>query len=1079
MIYSCCSDNRKATVLNNPKLNGIDYLEVLPNDDLPQQTLLLHCLKTAPSNLKVTNILITGGESITGITVLWVAPATPPPAQATIFEKGYLSKLADVSNTLVIRTSQAGDFSPYTLRLVNDSTGASEDSFEVTEVLDEFDPQLSAVQFSFKVECGPNFDCPPAPCDCPPEAATPPAINYLAKDYGSFRGVMLDRMNQLLPNWKATSEADLGIALAELISYVGDHLSYRQDAVATEAYLRTAQSRISLRRHALLVDYHIHDGCNSRAWIQLQVKAQFTLDRTKTRFYTFAPDMPSSVAVGLGNEETALVSGVIVFEPMQNMTLYPENNAFDFYTWGDTNCCLPTGATEATLLDTQSKLQPGDVLIFQEMIGPQTGNPADADIRHRCAVRLTAVATKDTHGNILADPLFEDGTGKPITKRRQKPTPVTEIQWSADDALPFAVCISSSYIDSNGNQQNLTKVSQAFGNVVLADQGLSFTGKQLPSVPQPSMFVPPNPAGNRCAPSAAVPLPVRYRPQIPDSPVTQAVPLPLAGTPITPDPVALPLTGYAALTDSNGNICLTFAADDPASWPQYFGIMANPNAVHAGNFDLALVFAPPGAAAPVVVESYPNLSDPAHAKQQINSLSKFVSVPADDIPPGAAPADFPAGPTMLANSGIVNIDDAHGTTYLEVQAVNPATWPPSFGVLVEGDIQNPDSFNFLVLYSPGSGVGIPVPAVVEEFGNVTLGNIASHFTSSAQLISVRSFGDEPTLSFSATDLMNYDAKQAIPLITLKSLFKSVHATWTAQPDLLGDGPTDTNFVVEVECNGVALLRFGDNTNGMRPDPGMEFTASYRIGNGTPGNVGANTLNLFAGDPRILSCTNPLPASGGVDMETNDQIRRRVPVAFMTQERAVTMPDYEAVTEMNTQVENAVATLRWTGSWYTVFITAEPQTGGNLTRALQKALLNNINRYRLAGQDLQLESPQYVPLQIALTICVDPDYFQSDVRQALMQVLGSGILPNGRKGLFYPDNFTFGQTFYLSPIYAAARTVAGVQSVTATIFAPQGVTTNLYLSQGEIPFGPFQIARMDNDPGFPNHGQLTLTLEGGK
>ena len=90
-----------------------------------------------------------------------------------------------------------------------------------------------------------------------------------------------------------------------------------------------------------------------------------------------------------------------------------------------------------------------------------------------------------------------------------------------------------------------------------------------------------------------------------------------------------------------------------------------------------------------------------------------------------------------------------------------------------------------------------------------------------------------------------------------------------------------------------------------------------------GNIGADTLVLCT-DPRIDRCTNPLPAVGGTDPETMDQIRRRAPQAFMTQERAVTMADYERVTEMNTQVQNAVATLRWTGSWYTVFITAEPQ-----------------------------------------------------------------------------------------------------------------------------------------------------------
>ena len=172
----------------------------------------------------------------------------------------------------MIGTSTAGDFSPYTLRLVNSATQAKEDPFEVTEVLTGFDPQLAEVEFSFKVECPPFFDCKPPPPDCPPDLPAPPAINYLAKDYGSFRTIMLDRLSQLLPAWDASSEADLGIALAELIAYVGDRLSYKQDAVATEAYLQTARSRISLRRHALLVDYHVHDGCNARTWMQLQVE---------------------------------------------------------------------------------------------------------------------------------------------------------------------------------------------------------------------------------------------------------------------------------------------------------------------------------------------------------------------------------------------------------------------------------------------------------------------------------------------------------------------------------------------------------------------------------------------------------------------------------------------------------------------------------------------------------------------------------------------------------------------------------------------------------------------------------------
>jgi hypothetical protein len=192
-----------------------------------------------------------------------------------------------------------------------------------------------------------------------------------------------------------------------------------------------------------------------------------------------------------------------------------------------------------------------------------------------------------------------------------------------------------------------------------------------------------------------------------------------------------------------------------------------------------------------------------------------------------------------------------------------------------------------------------------------------------------------------------------------------------------------------------------------------------------------------------------------------------------------MADYAARTEANGQVEDAAATLRWTGSWYTAAINAGPRGGGDLTAALQETLIRYVDRYRLAGQDLKIDGPDYVPLELELTVCVDRDYFRSDVERSLQQVLGSGYLPDGRRAFFAPGRFRLGQTVYLSPIYRAARSVAGVETVTATVFQPQGPRTRLYLDKGEIPLGPSQVARLDNDPSFPGHGRLTLVLEGGK
>jgi hypothetical protein len=1105
MIYSCCNRNRKSAVLKNPILNGIDYLEVLDHDaialDSPrQQTLLIHCLKTVPATLKPANVIIAGGESVTGIVAVWVAPASAPPAaQTNVKEQAYFESLRDAADTLVVRTNKPGDFSTYTLRLVNDSVKEEEDPFEVTEALAGFDPCLAEVQFSFKVECGTNFDCAPQPPYCPPSARTPPPINYLAKDYGGFRTLILDRLNQLLPGWGGSSEADLGVALAELIAYVCDHLSYQQDAVATEAYLETARSRVSLRRHALLVDYHVHDGANARALIQLQVTGnpgdQIFLDRSHTRFYTFAPGMPSSLAVGSGNEEAAVLSGVQVFEPMCDAVLYPEHNQMVFYTWGDTNCCLPKGAKEATLYGSYPNLHAGDILVFQEMIGPQTGDPADADVRHRCAVRLTNVATRNPNGTPLVDPLFEDGTGKPITSPAQKPTPITEIQWAEGDALPFPVCISSSHLDANNDEQTVTNVTVVFGNVVLTDHGLSFLGRSLGTVPAPRLFYPPNPAADRCKLVSPTPLPVRFRPKVPDSPLTRAVPLPAislreAGNPVTLGVEPLGATGFVSLKNSSGFACLQLTATNAAGWPQLFGVVVVANSVHPANFDLSVVYNPPGGAVGiqkrVIVEQFTGLSlqpaDPKYIVTQINSASRLIRVPASYVRPAIAPAGFPASPTMLLNVGSANLQDLSSppVTYLTLEAAQPSGWTSLFGVTAQPAL-NPDLFNLEVVYDPPSGgVGVALPVTLERFTNLSLSSAADQINTHSELISVKSFALTVASGLAAYDLMTFDPSEAIPAITLAGTSDATTEIWSPVLDLLESRESDLVFVVEVDTDGTATLRFGDNTNGRTPDTGTSMVANYRIGNGIAGNLGADSLVfLAASDARIKSCRNPLPATGGTDPETNDQIRRRAPQAFLTQKRAVTMADYEAVAEANPQVDQAVASLRWTGSWYSVSIAVQPKGGGILTSSLQRALKQSEEIYRLAGQDLELDSPEYLSLEIELQVCVDPNYFRSDVEKSLLQILGNKILPNGQKGLFYPDNFTFGQTVYLSPVYVAARSVAGVVAVTATKFQPQEINTTQYLSAGEIKLGRLQVARLDNDPSFPDHGQLTLLMEGGK
>jgi hypothetical protein len=165
-----------------------------------------------------------------------------------------------VSGTLEIGLTGEGDFSIYELAL-----GWSlqpDGSFE--QQIAALDVQFSRAPVNFKAGCPTDFDCREV-VPCPPAPLREPVIDYLAKDYASFRRLLIDLIPQLNPGWVERSPADMGIALLELLAFEGDNLSYFQDAVANEAYLDTVRQRASAKKHARLVDYTMHEGRN--AWI--------------------------------------------------------------------------------------------------------------------------------------------------------------------------------------------------------------------------------------------------------------------------------------------------------------------------------------------------------------------------------------------------------------------------------------------------------------------------------------------------------------------------------------------------------------------------------------------------------------------------------------------------------------------------------------------------------------------------------------------------------------------------------------------------------------------------------------------
>ncbi len=820
-------DTRRRDAVLASALNGIDIAEILdaeaPTPADRQRLLRVSFLKSPPpAGLAPANFTISGGDRITAITVDALTPE---------------------SDGVLLHLSAPGDFSTYRVTLA----GASGSSFDPATI----DPLFASATFSFKADCPSDFDCQAQTVVVTPQPR-PPQLDYLAKDYASLRQMMLDRIVALAPDWQERNPADLGVTLVELVAHVGDILSYRQDAVATEAYLGTARRRTSVRRHARLVDYAVQEGVNARCFLQVQTTADLLLPKG-TQALTSLPGVAPRLAPGSADLGRAMALAPQVFETLHDAALVQAHDSLPFHSWGDATFRLPQGATSATLKGAFPKLQAGDVLIFEEALGPNTGLAADADPARRCAVRLTSVAQG-------SDPLG----GAFETPPNANPVAVTEITWGRADALPFAFQVAAEVLNG-GVAQRFDTISVARGNVVLADHGATLVSETVGQVPAPTLFR-PAPMTDGFVVGEATPIAPRFRPRL----------------------------------------------------------------------------------------------------QARNLL--------------------------------------HGVPY-------DAADPPA----------------------------------------------------------------------SAQAALTTDPAEAVPLIVLTSVIAAQPPVpWTARRDLLHSEADATDFVVEMESDGSAWLRFGDDASGQRPATGTAFTAQYRVGDPLAGNVAADAIrHVVSPDSGVAAIRNPLPATGGVAPESIEHVRATAPFAFHTQQRAVTPADYEAAAQRHPEVQRAAATFRWTGSWHTVFLTIDRFGGLPVDADFIAEMQAFLEPFRLAGHDLALDGPRPVALDIAITVAVDSDHFVSDVRQALLEVFGTGLMRDGRKQVFNPDNFTFGQPVYLSAIYAAAQAVDGVSAVEVSVFQRRDRPGGDGLARGRLDFARLEIARLDNDPDFPERGALTLSFTGGK
>ncbi|MEE4109135.1 MAG: putative baseplate assembly protein [Halieaceae bacterium] len=420
---SFLDQRREALAASPAAFNGIAGIEVDPADGT---RLILRFVKATPGPAGVPamaqalapgDFSITGGDRIRSVSVESVQAA---------------------GDDLELRLNREGDFSTYTLAIDDDLPG--------------FDPILREITFRFRVHCDTDLDCEEPAGDLE-EPASEPRLDYLARDYESYRTMILDRLAVTTPDMVERNPASLEIALVEWLAYIGDQLSYKLDRVATEYSLETAQLRRSAARHARLVGYRMHNGVSARVLAQVEVNAAAVpLARRDLAFITRSSELDVPV-VAMDRVPQAAARGATVFEPAHDMLLRQAHNRIGLHHWGDPDAVLARGSTEAWLRDPERvlDLRAGDLLILVEERNDSTGRAADADPAHRQAVRL--VSDPET----VLDPLEEVSPGVSLQVHR--------ITWGPEDALPFELCV--------GLRPPGEELAVALGNIVVADHGMT------------------------------------------------------------------------------------------------------------------------------------------------------------------------------------------------------------------------------------------------------------------------------------------------------------------------------------------------------------------------------------------------------------------------------------------------------------------------------------------------------------------------------------------------------------------------------------------------------------------------------
>lgn len=245
-------------------------------------------------------------------------------------------------------------------------------------------------------------------------------------------------------------------------------------------------------------------------------------------------------------------------------------------------------------------------------------------------------------------------------------------------------------------------------------------------------------------------------------------------------------------------------------------------------------------------------------------------------------------------------------------------------------------------------------------------------------------------------------------------------TWEQIAGFRDSSPTDSQYTVRMTEPGHLKITFGDGNRGRRlPTGANNVRITYRQGTGLAGNLAPGNLTRPAKPHRLVAAVRqPLPATGGNDMEELASLREKAPATLLTLDRAVSLEDFSYLAMSHSSVWQAQAFSRppGLGRGVKIDVVVVPAGGGSLgplARTLKEFLLSRA----VPGVEVNLLPYQERTFSLEVLLTVDSAATNpEEVATAAATALETAFsLPHRQ----------LGQDLFLSEVYQVVEGVAGV------------------------------------------------------